>query len=220
MWNVIFCQTRCFGGLTSWLGWVASSSRKQTAWPTWNFCPIVNSWRNASVSGMLGTCASIWRLAATSHPQNPTASPYFFAHTWVILHTLSHTLPLHDSHLNTEFLNTKIQTNLARNKTNKMVELNSTLQILLLTTFNHVSSSSKWTKMIFSKPTNFVYVIYLFILMVCLASLGHLVIIAFFFSWTGNFYSQNTNRITERDQEPQPLSLLLNRWAPYFSLLF
>ena len=101
-----------------------------------------------------------------------------------------------------------------------MVELNSTLQILLLTTFNHVSSSSKWTKMIFSKPTNFVYVIYLFILMVCLASLGHLVIIAFFFSWTGNFYSQNTNRITERDQEPQPLSLLPNRWAPYFSLLF
>ena len=35
--------------------------------------------------------------------------------------------------------------------------------------------------MIFSKPTNFVYVIYLFILMVCLASLGHFVIIAFFF---------------------------------------
>ena len=36
--------------------------------------------------------------------------------------TLSHTLPLHDSHLNTRLLIAKIQANLAQNKTNKMVE--------------------------------------------------------------------------------------------------
>ena len=36
--------------------------------------------------------------------------------------TLSHTLPLHDSPLNTELLIAKIQTNLARNKINKMVD--------------------------------------------------------------------------------------------------
>ena len=36
--------------------------------------------------------------------------------------TLSHTLPLHDSHLNTWLLIAKIQANLARNKTNKMVD--------------------------------------------------------------------------------------------------
>ena len=36
--------------------------------------------------------------------------------------TLSHTLPLHDSHLNTGLLITKIQANLTRNKTNKMVD--------------------------------------------------------------------------------------------------
>ena len=35
--------------------------------------------------------------------------------------TLSHTLPLHDSHLNTGLIITKIQANLARNKANKMV---------------------------------------------------------------------------------------------------
>ena len=35
--------------------------------------------------------------------------------------TLSHTLPLHDSHLNTGLLIAKIQENLTRNKTNKMV---------------------------------------------------------------------------------------------------
>ena len=36
--------------------------------------------------------------------------------------TLSHTLPLHDSHLNTRLLIAKIQANLAQNKNNKMVE--------------------------------------------------------------------------------------------------
>ena len=36
--------------------------------------------------------------------------------------TLSHTLPLHDSHQNTGLLIAKIQTNLARNKANKMVD--------------------------------------------------------------------------------------------------
>ena len=122
MWNVIFCQTGCSGGLTSRLGWFARSSREQTAWPAWNFCPTVNSWRDASASSMLGVCASIWRLAAASHLRNPAASPCFFAHIWVIFHTLSHTLPLHDSHLNTGFLIVKIQANLAWNKANKMVD--------------------------------------------------------------------------------------------------
>ena len=36
--------------------------------------------------------------------------------------TLSHTLPLHDSHINTKLLIAKIQTNLVRNKANKMVD--------------------------------------------------------------------------------------------------
>ena len=122
MWNVIFCQTGCFGDLTLRLGWVVSSSREQTAWPAWNFCPVVNSWRDASTSGMLGIYASIWWLEAASHPWDPAASPCFFAHTWAILHTFSHTLPLHGSHLNTGFLIAKIQTNLAWNKANKMVD--------------------------------------------------------------------------------------------------
>ena len=36
--------------------------------------------------------------------------------------TISHTLPLHDSHLNIELLIAKIQANLARNKANTMVD--------------------------------------------------------------------------------------------------
>ena len=47
MWKVRFSQIRCFGDLTSWLGWVASSSRKQTAWPVWDFCHVAQqlAWR-------------------------------------------------------------------------------------------------------------------------------------------------------------------------------
>ena len=36
--------------------------------------------------------------------------------------TLSHKIPLHDSHLNTWFLNAELQANLAQNKANKMVD--------------------------------------------------------------------------------------------------
>ena len=38
------------------------------------------------------------------------------------LFTLSYTLPLHDSHINTGLLIAKLQANLARNKANKMVD--------------------------------------------------------------------------------------------------
>ena len=91
MWKVIFCQTGCSGDLTLRLGWVASLSREQMAWPAWDFCPVVNNWHDTSASSMLGTCASIWWLAVTSHPQDLAVSSCFFAHTWAILHTLSHT---------------------------------------------------------------------------------------------------------------------------------
>ena len=43
-------------------------------------------------------------------------------HTLKQFFTLSHTLPLYDSHLNTQLLIAKIQANLAQNKANKMVD--------------------------------------------------------------------------------------------------
>ena len=55
---------------------------------------------------MLHTCASFGDLSAASQSQGlaelHTLEPFF---------TLSHTLPLHDSHLNTRFLNVKLQAN-------------------------------------------------------------------------------------------------------------
>ena len=43
-------------------------------------------------------------------------------HTLEQFFTLSHTLPLHNSHLNTGLLIAKIQANLVRNKANKIVD--------------------------------------------------------------------------------------------------
>ena len=43
--------------------------------------------------------------------------PFLSAHIWVFF-TLSHTLSLHNSHLNTGYLIAKLQANLAQNKTN------------------------------------------------------------------------------------------------------
>ena len=70
---------------------------------------------------MLHTCASFGDLPAVSHSRDPVASPYRM-HTSELFFTLSHTLPLHDSHLNTGFVNAELQENLSRNKANKMVD--------------------------------------------------------------------------------------------------
>ena len=57
------------------------------------------------------------RATREIQPQVPAS-----LHTLEQFFTLSHTLPLHDSHLNTRLLIAKIQANLARNKVNKIVD--------------------------------------------------------------------------------------------------
>ena len=66
---------------------------------------------------MLHTCASFGGLPFASQPR-VSASLHNLEHFF----TLSHLLPLHNSHLNTGLLIAKIQANLARNKANKMVD--------------------------------------------------------------------------------------------------
>ena len=66
---------------------------------------------------MLHTYANFGGLLVASHPRVSTS-----LHNLEHFFTLSHSLPLHDSHLNTGLLIAKIQTNLVRNKANKMVD--------------------------------------------------------------------------------------------------
>ena len=92
------------------------------AWPAWDFCFVVqqlarlfNFWHAWYVCNFLAAC-KLWatREIQSWVPASLYNLEYFF--------TLSHTLPLHNSHPNTGLLIAKIQANLARNKTNKMVD--------------------------------------------------------------------------------------------------
>ena len=70
---------------------------------------------------MLHTCANFGDLPVMSHSRvQPRVSTSL--HNLKNFFTLSHSLPLHDSHLNTGLLIAKIQENLVRNKANKMVD--------------------------------------------------------------------------------------------------
>ena len=122
MRRVSFSITEWTSDLTSWLDWIASPSHELTKWPVWTFCPVVLqlAWRfNFSA------CFTRVHLLAACKPQatheiqlRVPASLHSLEHFF----TLSHTLPLHDSHLNTGLLIAKLQANLVRNKTNKMVD--------------------------------------------------------------------------------------------------
>ena len=70
---------------------------------------------------MLHMCANFGGLPVASHPRvQPRVSASL--HNLEHFFTFSHSLSLHDSHLNTGLLIAKIQVNLIRNKTNKMVD--------------------------------------------------------------------------------------------------
>ena len=122
MRRVSFSKIELAGGLASRLDWTTSSNRKVTERPDWTFCPVVLqlAWRFS-----FSTCLARVQLLAACKlraireiqsrvPDSLHNLEHFF--------TLSHTLPLHDSHLNTGLLIAKIQVNLARNKANKMVD--------------------------------------------------------------------------------------------------
>ena len=73
---------------------------------------------------LLACLARVQLLAACSR-ESPTRSSresLFFLHTLEHFFTLSHSLPLQESHLNTGLLIAKIHAILARNKANKMVD--------------------------------------------------------------------------------------------------
>ena len=122
MRRVSFSITKWTGDLASWLDWVASSSRELTEWPVYTFCSVVLqlAWRFSFSKcftrvHLLVACKP--RATREVQPRAP-ASLHNLEHFF----TLSHTLPLHDSHLNTGLLIAKLHANLAQNKANKMVD--------------------------------------------------------------------------------------------------
>ena len=118
----VFFITKWTGDLASLLDWVASPTRELTEWLVWTFCPVVlqlAQWFSFSACFTCVHLLAACKLGATRkiQPQVP-ASLHNLEHFSI----LSHTLPLHDSHINTGLLIAKLQANLARNKANKMVD--------------------------------------------------------------------------------------------------
>ena len=78
------------------------------------------------LSWMLHTCAFFGDLPAASQPRDLVVRPCW-VHTLKLFFTLSHTLPLHESHLNIEFLNAELQANWYKIKpTNWLIKFNLT----------------------------------------------------------------------------------------------
>ena len=108
------------GWLAAWLSrefqprgnWIAS-------------CPILSCNAPAGVTLQLLACLAGEQLLAACSRESAARSnceSLFFLHTLEHFFTLSHSLSLQESHLNTGLLIAKIQANLARNKANKMVD--------------------------------------------------------------------------------------------------
>ena len=99
MWNVRFFQNRGGSrlGLATWL-----SREFQSRDNRMTSCPVLSCSTPASMTVHLLAClARVLRLAAWS--REPPASLCFLAHSWAI-NTLSHSLPLQQTHLNTGLL--------------------------------------------------------------------------------------------------------------------
>ena len=114
MRRVRFFKTELTGDLTELRVQATSKQNCQTG----IFALQCSSWRDCSSSLHASLVCIIQQLASSE----------FQSQVLVILHnlehffTLSHILPLHDSHLNTRLLIAKLQANLAQNKANKMVD--------------------------------------------------------------------------------------------------
>ena len=116
--------------LASRLDWVASSSCELTKWPVWTFCPVVLqlAWRFsffACFTPVHRLAACLSRATCEIQSRVP-ASVHSFKHFF----TLFHTIPLHDSHINTGFLNAELQANWHRIKPTKLlIKFNITIGV-------------------------------------------------------------------------------------------
>ena len=111
MQKVSFSQTKWSGDLASWLDWVESSSRVLTTWPTWDFCPVIQQLAWLFSSSTCFTCVPTLATCQQRASREIQLRGLVELHTFELFFTLSYSLPLHDSHINTRFLNVELQEN-------------------------------------------------------------------------------------------------------------
>ena len=123
-WNV---ESQVFQNrVGSWLSLVAWLSREFQSRGNWTAsCSILYCSAPASVTLQLLACLAREQLLVACSYESPARSSrksLFFLYTLEHFFTLSHSLPLQEPHLNIGLLIAEIQTNLAQNKANKMVD--------------------------------------------------------------------------------------------------
>ena len=126
MRKVSFSQTKLFGDLALRLDWVASLSHELTTWTDWKFCLVV-----LQLMWLFNSPACFTRVPPlpTCQLRDPVARPCW-VHTLELFFILSYTLPLHDSHLNTRFLNAELIANWHKiNPTKWLINFNLTSTI-------------------------------------------------------------------------------------------
>ena len=127
MRRVSFSITKWIGDLASRLHWVTSPSLELTEWPVWTCFPVVLqlAWRFS-----FSACFTSVHLLAACKPRATCEIQSWVPaslHNLEHFFTLSHTLPLHDSHLNTGFLSAELQANWYRIKpTRWLIKFNLT----------------------------------------------------------------------------------------------
>ena len=112
-------------------------------------CPILSCSAPAGVTLQLLACLAREQLLMACSHESPARSSHeflFFLHTLEYFFTLSHSLPLQESHRNTGLLIAEIQANLARNKANKIVDK---IQLYIQDHNQNISCMSKITVKIF-----------------------------------------------------------------------
>ena len=155
MRRVRFFKTELAGSLASRLDWAVSSSRKVTEWPVCTFCPVV---LQLAWLFIFSACFTRVHHLATCQPRASRKSQLRVPatlHKLKHFFTLSHTVSLHDSYLNIRLLIAKIQANLARNKTNKMVDKIQSYNLPLAIPWQNPKTNSRlnmwvgnsWTKL-------------------------------------------------------------------------
>ena len=103
--------------------WLSHEFQPRGNWTT--SCLILFCSAPAGMTLQLLACLARVQLLTACSRESPVRSSresLFFLHTLEHFFTLSHLLSLQESHLNTGLLIAEIQANLARNKTNKMVD--------------------------------------------------------------------------------------------------
>ena len=93
-----------------------------------DFCPVVL--QLARLFSSLACSVRVQLLAVCKPRASRESQPRVSASLHCLEHffTLSHTLPLHDSHLNTGFLSAELQANFSRNKANTwLIKFNLTI---------------------------------------------------------------------------------------------